>query len=489
VEYSSFGSRFPAKSIVVGETALPDKIHRDVLDVIVGDLLQPDQALRDFMKKYGADAPASRTSFSSLVAIWIIAERVMRSTEEFKTCLVTVLNSFPRKDQANKIKMDILLEDQTSGALRINLPIDDRLMELASLAETRGSLAQEIRLDEYASRFAAKPSDVVVSAIERLIRLQAVNWLSQNFIVEASRNLKLEEIQSLASPSLLMVLVGTNPALAGNRILWERLAGRTHELIDSLAAANISGSDWMTVCCAAIRFEVPNVAWIILDRGGLVVPHAALECLDTLSDYRPPNLDWFVELGKRQEEVFSWLDSKEKLGPATRDGLSLVLDPSAFFLRSRGVSLWAGLEEDTDPRRLAFVFMIACHDRSVQAARIFAKTFSELHLAAKAEALGYQGWLLLQDRLLHLGKFRDWDMCEKLRRFYCHSFERIKWPMEEFWNGFREEDSLRGALKYMIDDKSLNLLARRVLESFESDTIPVWQRTVVDSLARKLRKC
>jgi hypothetical protein len=146
------------------------------------------------------------------------------------------------------------------------------------------------------------------------------------------------------------------------------------------------------------------------------------------------------------------------------------------------------VEDEEDTRRLAFVLIIASYSDEVTAPVVFSKSFSKLHAIAKRDALGYEAWYLLRSWLPNIGRYRDWDTCERLRRALCRRFAEACWPVRVFLAGFTESEDLREALGYVVSERALREFGRRVMREVDMTEIPSWQAQAIDELAKRLRK-
>lgn len=102
---------------------------------------------------------------------------------------------------------------------------------------------------------------------------------------------------------------------------------------------------------------------------------------------------------------------------ANKLGLSLVLDPVYCSRSNIHASFFRGVEEDTNERRLTFLFVLSSDDKQPEAASLFSATFRNLHRIVTKGNVEYYSWRLLQQVLPEVSYFRTWDQAERLRRF------------------------------------------------------------------------
>jgi hypothetical protein len=227
---------------------------------------------------------------------------------------------------------------------------------------------------------------------------------------------------------------------------------------------------------------------MIFERGGPQLVATALDCFDGLDVYRESFSSWFMEIEKKQPLVIAWLSGRRSLGPVNQLGLSLVLDPFFEALGQFGSVVWKGVENDSNPRRLAFILFLSATERSDVAAAMFSTSFRMLHRIANGQDLGFFAWRILQDGLPHLSLWKDWDMCERLRHFYCIRFFENRWPVQEFWNGLEGTEVTREVFDFIASERGLRDFGRNLLSSAEEYSLPPWQHDLLSSMPKKLRK-
>lgn len=483
--YLSLGSSRTANSIVVNGVARDLELPMMVLDAIVEDIEHPNALLRDFTRAYGADAAANRTTFASLVSIWLLLARGIASEEAFVSALAIISARFPSADEASKLKEELLVSNEIAGS-RIILPLEQRLVSVIALESESANFIESFKTDNYLSRVVEISPVSVIHGLERLVRSRSLNILGQRLVTIASQELDWEMLQSEASPELLMVIVGTNPSLIEKSGLWIKLRGRAHELIDIFASRISTPDEWSILCRAVIENDVAQAAPMLFERGGAQIVKSALEYFEDAAVYRDSFTGWYVELEKRQPLVIKWLAGKSEISAVNRLGLSLVLDP--FFDRTSmlGSSIWHGVEDDDNPRRLAFALVVSSQDRAQAAAKIFSVCFRKLHRLVNGQQLEFYSWRILQDVLPHIWK--DWDMGERLRRYFCSTFACNNWNFQEFWNSLEGHEIVHEVFDFIASEKELREFGKAIVKSADSYSLPAWQYEILPSLPKKLRK-
>jgi len=475
-------------SVAIDDFERAFRLEPAILEMITTDLQLGGSQLREFARTYGADAPAKRSTFAALARILASIDTTADSPNGFSVLINLIVSEFPKPDQAKKLKTDIILQLDDDWKIGRGLSRQSRVVALGTDQENVSSLLQSIDISDIATRFLDAASFELMATVEDLIRANRINAFGQQLISQVSKIIEPEALSERTSPAVLFVLLGTNPALAETEQIWALLKGRTYELVDSLAGANLSAEQWDRICRASIKFKAADVAsHIVVVAGGRMIL-TALDYLDQYDAFDSSFTQWFNEAARHELETFNWLSERSHLGMAVRWGLATALDPQSVFLRSKGLSLWLGLESEEDDRRLAFVMIIASYSNEPGAPEVFSRSFSRLHEIAKRSALGNGAGYLLRSWLPNIGVFRDWDTCERLRRALCRRFAEANWPVHMFLAGFSETEDLREAFDYIASEKALREFARRVVREVDIDKIPLWQVKPLEELAKRLKK-
>ena len=484
-KYLSLGGSLPANPIIVNGLPRDPQLPMVVLSTIAEDIEHPNDLLRDFTRSYGADAPGNRTTFAAFVSIWLLLARGITSEEAFVNALEAIRGQFPSPDEVSKLKAELLLSNEVGGT-NITLSLEQRIMSVIALEREPATFAESFKVDDYINRIVETSPASVVHALEKLVRTRSLNALGQKFISAASYKLDWEMLQSEASPELLMVMVGTNPTLIEKSGLWKKLRGRAYELIDIFASRISTADEWSVLCRAVIENDVAQAAPMLFERGGAAIATSALEYFEDVNVYRDSFTSWYVELEKRQPLVIEWLSGRTEISTVNMLGLSLVLDP--FFDRASmlGSLIWRGVEDDNNARRLAFALVVSSQDRSQAAAKIFSVCFRKLHRLVNGEQLEFYSWRILQDVLPHIWK--DWDVGERLRRYFCSTFARNGWNFQDFWGGLEGREVVHEVFDFIASEKDLREFGRALIKSADSYSLPQWQYETVPSLPKKLRK-
>jgi hypothetical protein len=84
------------------------------------------------------------------------------------------------------------------------------------------------------------------------------------------------------------------------------------------------------------------------------------------------------------------------------------------------------------PRRAAFLMHLALTAPDAGAPQLLACVFDHVHDLAALDAIPERAWALIEPDLPHIGAFRDWDRCERIRRGAALASRRGRWSEDDF---------------------------------------------------------
>jgi hypothetical protein len=174
--------------------------------------------------------------------------------------------------------------------------------------------------------------------------------------------------------------------------------------------------EWRELLEALISNDLQQTASLAFMRAPMDVVTEVLEIFEKIDSYRDSFAAWFTEVERRQPSAVIWLQTREFLSVANQFGLSLMLDPVYCSRSNVPATLFRGIEEDLNERRLTFAFVLSGDDRRADSARIFSIAFRKIHRIVTVGTLDYYSWNILQQVLPELSFFSNWDTAERLRR-------------------------------------------------------------------------
>jgi hypothetical protein len=484
LDYSGLGSMLPHDAIIVS-TALTKRLPEHTLQIIVDDLQRPNEKLRSFIRYYGADAPGERSSFAAMVEIWEQLNNGIATEDDFTDFAKLVSRSFPSEDSVAKLRHDAVLDESVDG-IRICLPVQDRLVALLLMESDDGSV-KFVDVPALMDQLVDSDSEAFIHLLDRLIRLHRVGEITSSLLETGASRVDVDVILRASSQQLLLVLVSIHPQLLRHPEICKSLSQRGHELVDIFAARNSSADEWRELLEALISNDLQQTASLAFMRAPMDLVTEVLSIFEKIDSYRDSFAAWFTEIERRQPSAVMWLQAQKSLSIANKLGLSLVLDPVYCSRSNIHASLFRGVEQDSNERRLTFVFVLASDDKQPEAASLFSATFRNLHRIVTKGNIEYYSWRILQQILPELSYFRTWDQAERLRRHYATKYANSGWPERPFWDGLEGQEVTWEVLEYIASEKPLRLFGRSLIRDSYEFSLPQWQADIIRNAPRKIR--
>jgi hypothetical protein len=484
LDYSSLGSMLPHDAIVVSPS-LPKRLPERTLRLIVDDLQRPNESLRNFVRYYGADAPGERSSFAAMVEVWDQLSKGITSEDDFTSFAKLVSRSFPSNESVAKLRRDVVVDDAVEG-ITICLPVQDRLIALL-LMESEDKSVNFIDVPSLMHQLVDTDSETFIRLLDRLIRLHRLGELTSTLLELAASRVDVEVILRTASQQLLLVLVSIHPQLLRHPEICRNLSQRGHELVDIFAARNSSTDEWRELLEALISNDLQQTASLAFMRAPMDLVTEVLAIFEKVDSYRDSFAAWFTEVERRQPSAVVWLQTRESLSVANRLGLSLVLDPVYCSRSNVPASLFRGVEEDANERRLTFIFVLSADDKRPDAAWMFSAAFRNLHRIVTKGDVEYFSWRILQQVLPELSYFGNWNQAERLRRYYATKYAYSGWPERPFWNGLEGQEVTWEVLEYIASEKPLRAFGRSLIRDSYDFSLSTWQADIIRNAPRKIR--
>jgi hypothetical protein len=284
-----------------------------------------------------------------------------------------------------------------------------------------------------------------------------------------------EQLRSAhVSASVLLLLATRNPSLAGEQVIWELLASRSHELLDLLRSCSLTQDSWTRITRAAVAARVPNVAPAFVRIVGASAIRAALDWAAEHNSATEMGQDWHEEFGNQSATVADWLKHFDEPPVRILTALTSDLNPSDPTIVSLGADLWRPVAENSKSlptRSCTFLLVLGFQNPAGTPFELVSRVFEKVHRAAGYEALGYQSWQLLRDMLPVLGWSKDWDVCERLRRLLVSRFLAFGWPTTAFIRALENSETLERTLQYIAGQRDLRPFGKRLVDDIQESRV------------------
>jgi len=409
----------------VNESIPPDMRIKggDWIQPALDDLLMPGRTdFRMFLSSYGSDIDRPRSAFSKLARAYKILST--GSEGDWTRTLELVGELFPQPTEAISLKEEVCNVSATSPS---TLTID-RALSTATflLTSSKASPFENLSIDlsGLAKELWLYKKNEVLDLLAHLVR-RSERPMATSFAAAIAEAVAQNEIQFIVAqrPELLTLILGQNPNLAFSEDLWKaspEMQWRAFEVLDSLPLSAHWWSDLIgamrpsttaitarTLVKKAEPFAINGVfKWTPVERGDEWIPTE--QWRDALSG---PAADLFQtsnSLAPIQLALCAWLVppqiARKGLSSSRQDVQQLArqpLDTLPGWLRSHTAFLLTtlGLAATDD-------FGVVCLTRS----------FFQVHEELASGHYSGESWLLLAPSLPHLGLWKEWDRCKKLRK-------------------------------------------------------------------------
>lgn len=402
------------------ETALPIAKPPSWIMTARDDLFYLDTGkFRSFLFAYGRDTKSPRSAFGKLGVAY--GRLVLQVGKDWADLLRYVGESFPDESDAILLKEAIVNPAPPEQSSERNWATVSFL-----LASDQPKAYERVPIDfaKLAEVLWDTDKDRVLSLVAELVLRQERPWAS-TFVSAVAGAVRPQELALVTRerPDLIPLFLGQRPDLACHVETWrlpENSQWRVYEVLEGLS---LDAMQWGEIM-AAMFLTATNVA--VRDAVTKAGPYAiqgALHWLDSsiAQEYLPSQL-WREALAVPAENR---LQSDESLSAAALALCSWLVPPNVAreLLRSSrpDVQALAGqpLEMLPRPLRLHAAFLLvalALRARDGSAAALLARGFFPVYEALASGKYSSDSWLLIAPELPHLGAWREWDRCKKLRR-------------------------------------------------------------------------
>jgi len=392
------------------------------IDLVLDGATRGDATFRTWLEA-AAGADAGRSVVPSLAPIfgdWHAPNASARSV------LASVVNANDLDPSARNRLVGMVFNraDTEGGATRRRELLHDlcghRDTDLASVApvledHTR-RLFEESRAEGVALVLSLLGSELT-DVGERVLRAAMILLLPKD----------LETLEDAQAP-FLPTIVGANPSLASSPVLWNRVGGRSAEVLSQLGSMSLNDEERGSVVDAIISSGRDVSVDALVRFGGKVTIFRGLAALT--SGQIQLSWPWRSALAAQPDTVIKWLESLSSPSLRDLDIGSRFVSPKA--MQSRLAAVWKSGTASAGtigPRIAAFGLTLAFWESNVNSP-LLAVCFQPTYDAAGNSRLEYEEWDWLREQAPAVSWWRDWDKCERLAAALARLFEKQKASLE-----------------------------------------------------------
>jgi hypothetical protein len=401
---------------------------------LAADLERPNETLRSYLHRYGAESKRGREDMPVLVGVF---EDLTEG--DVRAAVRLVSSAFPEVSEMKGLKNEVF----GPGASGSPWSIDEDEVLSALLDRP---LAFDLNALEVGGRIATLAGIDEEAASRVLSQLAISNYDDETLGVIVGSFAKRASIEQVAlvaqsNPELGTLVVGSRPDSLAEPAVWNAL---DHDLLTDVFFASGAGLQATALHAllerdqsgplAAVCARAPSLWWQLLEMASHAKPAANSASATTLRSVLARIGTAAIGMPERP------LVSREVLL-----ALLVASDLSVGLWRRVAPDRWAAIWRDQDESdlsdqvcdRLAVVALVSGANAIDATVRTTAwrETFGYLHERLKQESFDAEAWALLASLLPAAS---DWDRCLRLRRGVVGEVRRDRWTSAEGMNLARE---------------------------------------------------
>lgn len=389
----------------------------------LNDLLAPDVGgFRSFLCAYGTDVNDPRSAFARLAFAY--DRVVLRPNSDWMETLRSVGETFSDPSEAILLKEWLVSPrelPESEEELKRNLATTSFLLDADGAKPYAGASHGFSRLARGLWPMGEKR---VLSMLAELVRQQERPCASAFAAAVASAAQPSDlRVISEERPELIPLFLLHRPELAFHVEAWRLPANtqwRIHEVLDGLS---LDAKDWGEIMVAMLVATTRIAVRDVVEKAGPYAIEGAFRWLDNkiAQERLPPDL-WREALAPPAADR---LQNAELSSPATLALCAWFLRPEVArqvlsASREDVVQLARQpIQELPPPLRLYTAFLLVTlglRAGDLGGAALVARGFFRVHDALASNDYSSDSWRLLCPELPYLGRWKEWDRCEKLRR-------------------------------------------------------------------------
>jgi hypothetical protein len=415
---------------------LPKPDGQPGMRAALDDLRTPDvRGFRSFLRSYGADVNNPRAAFLRLASAF--DRIVLRPPADWLVALESIGQTFADPSEAILLKEELISPRDRSETQ----PADDRDLATISFLLTSHRAGPysglAINFSRLGHRLWAGRKKEVLGLLAQLVR-QPEQPLSTAFAVEVANAVRPSEIRIISeeTPELLTLFFTRRPTLAFHTEVWALPANTQWRIYEVLDRLNLDAKDWCEIIAAMVVTGTDVAVRTAVEKAGSYAMEGALRWLDSkVARERLPSQLWRDALAG---PATAYLQLATASSPSALALCACLLEPgvAARVLSATRLDVQelarTPIESLPAPLRTPAAFLLVTLGLRADGAdgvNLIARGFFPVHKALASDNYSSDSWRLLSPELPHLGFWREWDRCEKLRRAVRKRFSSSLLPM------------------------------------------------------------
>jgi hypothetical protein len=420
--------------------------------VIHNDLISPS-SLRGFLKNFGVDVKNERTSFMSLVKLFVFLKDNKGEIKIFD--LIKVLGElFPLNSDANILKTSLLNQNLTNYLKLPSFQEEELLFQLSITSYYQSFDPEKLLLKKRISDLYSNKPEQVLSMLNDLVSLE-INPFGTEMIKEIASVIEGNNLETinLNYRKLLLIFLKLYPKLSYYDSFWKCSAEDQKENFYILSKINAKENiDWQRIVNKVLDLEACIDKGIIRDNSFNIITYV-LNWLN--GDYNHQlNHDMKTAINSHPNEILLWVNNQKKINLNTIELLLTSLNPNSSEVINNGYKFWLSLLEKNeipldDKLKLklkAFLLALMFNTPDKNSFEILSMTFESVYISLLNESLDFDSWKYIEYHTVPLSWWNDWDKAKKLLIALHKLFSINKWHTNDIGKIFKNKDALDKAL-------------------------------------------
>jgi hypothetical protein len=452
----------PHGGVIDTEKVAPSTACITWLNAATTDLLsERDGPLRRFLWEFGADLMEGRAVFSRLVEVFTCLENMWRRKLSLTDLTEVVSQRFPTPTEAVHLKAGIFGEVKgNERQLLRGVSESELLRELVTTKHHAAFDAEAIGMRGRARVLWESEKQQAKNLIIELVSTD-LNPLGEELLAGFAEAMEGGEAADLlkTNSAALLILVKHNPVLATSPRLWYGSLDEQQKLLAVIMACqSIAPVTLKSIIAAMLASGADTIATDVLGQFGRQAVAAVLEWFNSAASISPQELKptWRLALASYPHDLLDWLHQVEEPHVATFALVASLLDPNSREVWSFGTEVWlrsaasvlSKLSRNDSVRTGAFLLALAFNNPQPRAEELVSIAFERVHDAVEKDEITYDSWRLLEGHLPILSWWSSWDKCERLRRALVDKFIYYSWPIEQFLQSIKGEETFLRVVRF-----------------------------------------
>jgi hypothetical protein len=393
------------------------------MSIVLDDLEKgATSPLREFLFSYGSDLERPRKAFASLVNAYISLKE--DSNKDWPERLRSVAAMFPVETDAVRLKQWLVTPCSTVDSQQDFERAWLTAAFLLSCPEANAYAKVPFDHGGLAPYLWDRKKDEVLTLMARLVR-QEENPSATAFAVAVGKSVKPGELQNISykHPELISIFISQRTELAHDVNVWKlpsHIQTQIFEVLDGLSLSELEWGKIMGAMFLAATFVFVRSA--VKKAGSHAIQGAFRWLDDSIAQEFLPSQAWRDAL---MESAADRLANENPLAPAqlafsswfvSPDDIRKCLSASRKDVQQLGEK---SLDIIPPPLRSHTAFLLVTlglRAKTSDGVRLLSRGYFDVYNVLAESRATSEEWALLSPELPRLGRWGDWDRCERLRR-------------------------------------------------------------------------